>query len=396
MRPFSFGAFTFYVVAMGSLGIAATGTSAPVAAQSSDYEQWKQTQQQQKKEFYQAYLSNYKAFKQRLEQHWGEQAELPSQEKFVDYSENLDEKVVIDYELGEIRIEMLVDAESEPDEDAVQRTLSRLETQSVGDTLAQAELTSGMRIVNDRKVLSTFAPEVSVADLAATAVAEEEALVVPPKNLSEPAATDVEQPKSAVEKRIKRYRIKISGDDIYQRRAQAYASSIGAYASEYDVTPELVFAITQTESSFNPLAQSPIPAFGLMQIVPSSAGLDVNRLVFDIPGMPSESTLFDADQNIRMGTAYIHLLQSRYLKQITDPQSRLYCVIAAYNTGAGNVASVFHPQGRKQVAGAVSVINSLSADEVYQRLVNELPYQETRHYLQKVTSVLPNYQASAQ
>ncbi|MEX1222370.1 MAG: murein transglycosylase domain-containing protein [Idiomarina sp.] len=396
MRPFSFGAFTFYVVAMGSLGIAATGTSAPVAAQANDYEQWKQTQQQQKQEFYQAYLSNYQAFKQRLEQHWGEQAELPSQEKFVDYSENLDEKVVIDYELGEIRIEMLVDPQSEPDENMVQRTLSRLETQSVGDTLAQAELTSGMRIVNDRKVLSTFAPEVSVADLAATAVAEEEALVVPPQTLSEPTANEVEQPKSAVEKRIKRYRIKISGDDIYQRRAQAYASSISAYASEYDVTPELVFAITQTESSFNPLAQSPIPAFGLMQIVPSSAGLDVNRLVFDVPGMPSESTLFDADQNIRMGTAYIHLLQSRYLRAITDPQSRLYCVIAAYNTGAGNVASVFHPQGSKQVAGAVSVINSLSADEVYQRLVNELPYQETRHYLQKVTSVLPNYRASAQ
>lgn len=394
MRQLPFGAFTFYVVAIGLAGMAAAGAPAPVAAQSNDYEQWKQTQQQQKEAFYQNYLSNYQAFKQRLEQHWGDKAELPSQQKFVDYSEDLDEKVVIDYELGEIRIEMLVDADAEPDQDMLQRTLTRLDAQSVSDTLQEAELTTGMRIVNDRKVLSTFAPEVSVAALAAAAVEEQETATVPPKTT--PEAVTKTDPKSAVEKRIKRYRIKISGDDIYQRRAQAYANTISVHSSEFDVTPELVFAITQTESSFNPLAQSPIPAFGLMQIVPSSAGLDVNRLVFDVPGMPSESTLFDADQNIRMGTAYIHLLQSRYLKQITDPQSRLYCVIAAYNTGAGNVASVFHPQGRKQVAGAVSVINQLSPDEVYQRLVNELPYHETRQYLQKVTSVLPNYQAAAQ
>lgn len=396
MRQFPFGAFTFYVVAIGLAGMAAAGAPASVAAQSNDYEQWKQTQQQQKEEFYKSYLSNYQAFKQRLEQHWGDKAELPSQQKFVDYSDNLDEKVVIDYELGEIRIEMLVAADAEPDQDMLQRTLTRLDTQSVSDTLQEAELTAGMRIVNDRKVLSTFAPEVPVATLAAAAVAEEETAMVPPKTTPEAVAKTQDEPASAVEKRIKRYRIKISGDDIYQRRAQAYASTISTHSSEFDVTPELVFAITQTESSFNPLAQSPIPAFGLMQIVPSSAGLDVNRLVFDIPGMPSESTLFDADQNIRMGTAYIHLLQSRYLKQITDPQSRLYCVIAAYNTGAGNVASVFHPQGRKQVAGAISVINQLSPDEVYQRLVNELPYHETRQYLQKVTSVLPNYQAAAQ
>src|SRR5690606_40897703 len=65
------------------------------------------------------------------------------------------------------------------------------------------------------------------------------------------------------------------------------------------------------------------------------------------------------DDNIKFGSAYLSILDSTYLAGIKHPTSRLYCAIAAYNTGAGNVASVFHPKGEKRIAEAVNIINEL-------------------------------------
>ena len=45
--------------------------------------------------------------------------------------------------------------------------------------------------------------------------------------------------------------------------------------------------------------------------------------------------------NIDVGTAYLHLLQTVYLADIQDPQSRRYAVISAYNGGAGGVLNTF-------------------------------------------------------
>lgn len=367
-------------------------------AQESRYEQWKAEQKTKREAFYDAYMKRYAEYKAKVQAAWQSEAELPTRSKFVDYSDDLSQKIVVDYELGEIRIETLVDANIEPNPQLVQQTLDRLQQQSVADTLAESELTAGIRTSNENKVLDTFAPNVTAADLASRVV-EEEVVAVPVKTgaTSTPATsttasnTDAEVT-DASDKRIKRYRIRLTDDNIYQRRAQQYAPAIANFSTQFEVPQDLVFAITQTESSFNPLAQSPIPAFGLMQIVPTSAGLDVNRLVFDLPNAPDEQVLFDPDSNIRMGTAYLHLLQTRYLRGITDPVSRQYCVIAAYNTGAGNVASVFHPQGKRQIGPALKVINELTPEQVYQRLFTELPYEETRNYLQKVTAVMPTYQ----
>lgn len=369
-------------------------------AQESRYEQWKAEQKTKREAFYDAYMKRYAEYKAKVQAAWQSEAELPTRSKFVDYSDDLSQKVVVDYELGEIRIEALVDANIEPDPQLVQQALDRLQQQSVAETLAESELTPGIRTSNENKVLATFAPDVTVADLASRVVEEEVVAVPVEADISASAATDGAAPATAdaaesadaSDKRIKRYRIRLTDDNIYQRRAQQYAPAIANFSTQFEVPQDLVFAITQTESSFNPLAQSPIPAFGLMQIVPTSAGLDVNRLVFDVPNAPDEQVLFDPDSNIRMGTAYLHLLQTRYLRGITDPLSRQYCVIAAYNTGAGNVASVFHPQGKRQIGPALKVINELTPDQVYQRLFTELPYEETRNYLQKVTAVMPTYQ----
>ena len=80
----------------------------------------------------------------------------------------------------------------------------------------------------------------------------------------------------------------------------------------------------------------------------------------------------------------MHLLDKRYLKHISDPLSRKYCMIAAYNTGAGNVARAFNDDRSRNIKNASKVINSMSPERVLEVLSANLPYDETRKYLHKV------------
>lgn len=164
-------------------------------------------------------------------------------------------------------------------------------------------------------------------------------------------------------------------------RARKYRIPVETYANRYKVSKNLIFAVIKTESDFNPWAISKAPAFGLMQIVPGSAGHDVNRYL-KRPGLPTEKKLLDPAENILYGSVFLHILDTKYLAAITNRVSREYCVIAAYNTGAGNVLKTFD-KNRKT---APARINRLSPLEVYKTLQTNLPYSETRRYLSKVMS----------
>src|SRR5690606_39594272 len=95
-----------------------------------------------------------------------------------------------------------------------------------------------------------------------------------------------------------------------------------------------------TESSFNPLARSHIPAFGLMQIVPTSAGKDISQELYGSPRLLTPDYLYDPEKNIEAGSVYLYLLLNRYFRQVADTESRFYMAVSASNTGPGNVARV--------------------------------------------------------
>ena len=168
----------------------------------------------------------------------------------------------------------------------------------------------------------------------------------------------------------------------YQGQQQhRYQADVNRQAKRFHVEPALIYSIIETESAFNPFAMSHIPAYGLMQIVPTSAGRDVYRKLHKRDGIPSKETLFKPSHNIEYGTAYLSILFTQYLKGIKNPKSREFCVIAAYNTGSGNVLKAFH--GSRSTA--VQKINRLSSKQVYLHLVSNLAYSEARRYLVKVT-----------
>ena len=183
-------------------------------------------------------------------------------------------------------------------------------------------------------------------------------------------------------------------NNYLSNRVKPFMQDYQTQASLLSMDLSLLLAISHAESAFDPQAQSHIPAFGLMQIVPSSAGKDVAKKLLKRKKAPSADELFDPKTNIEFGSGYLWILNNRYLKGIDDPLSRKYCVIAAYNTGAGNVARAFNGGNNRSIKAAYKHINTLTSEQVYKQLKVNLPYTETRKYLLKVTQLEQQYQTN--
>lgn len=163
--------------------------------------------------------------------------------------------------------------------------------------------------------------------------------------------------------------------------AERYRASVEKYAATYHVSPSLVLAVMRTESNFNPFAVSGAPAYGLMQLVPTSGGRAAYKQVTGVDQTPTPEYLFDPEHNMELGSAYLSVLSNIEFKAVANPDSRDYCVISAYNTGPRNVTRTF---ANERIA-AFAAINGMDPPTLFERLHSGLPMDETRQYLVKVT-----------
>lgn len=169
-------------------------------------------------------------------------------------------------------------------------------------------------------------------------------------------------------------------------RARRYLPMVRKAAKHYGIEPSLILGIMEVESAFNPYAVSYANAIGLMQIVPRTAGRDI-FVRKGYGGQPDRDYLYNPSQNIDAGTMYLSILRDEYLDGITNPTSKRYAMISAYNSGAGAVLRVFD----RDKWEAIDRINNLNPDSVYRILTTAHPSSQARNYLLKVNKAQQKY-----
>lgn len=176
--------------------------------------------------------------------------------------------------------------------------------------------------------------------------------------------------------------------DNISKSAALYKDIVKKYSNKFQIEQPLIFAVMEQESSFNPQATSHIPAYGLMQLVPTSGGVHAYSFVYGIEKVPTKSYLFDPERNIELGTAYLRILYNTFEK-VKNVHCRRLCVIASYNTGAGNVSRAFI--GTTRISNAYNEINKLDYTKLYHHLTNKLSTAEARNYVKGVTKKREKY-----
>lgn len=306
---------------------------------------------------------------------WGKkEARLPDRTHYVKYTQGYLSRAIVDFDRGEITVETL--DEKNPDnslKDAIVTTLLTPDDPRAVDLFSD----SSIKLTGERDPYLLGL----VLDDKGRAIATPQQAERYAAGLVQTAQTrSVKTDAGSKQARVVKFAMV---SNFSNKQAEKYRPLVERYARAYDISPSLVFAIMRTESNFNPFAVSPAPAYGLMQLVPSSGGRDAYKRAKGSNEMPSKQYLFNAENNIELGTAYLNVLAFDELDEVADPVSREYCVISAYNTGPGNVLRTFGGSSKNR-DGALDEINRMAAPAVYDRLRAKLPYAETRQYLQKV------------
>lgn len=174
-------------------------------------------------------------------------------------------------------------------------------------------------------------------------------------------------------------------------KAMQYRSLVRRYSEKSGLPVDGVMAMIHTESAFNPLARSHVPAFGLMQVVPSTMGRDAAAALFGNPRLFSPDYLLDAEKNIEIGTAYLSRLYNEETAAISDPKSRWYFVQAVYKVGLVKAAHMFDSRG--DATRAMAAINQLQPSQVLQRLMQQDGTNPLRDYLAQTQQHQSSYQS---
>ncbi|MBQ76301.1 MAG: hypothetical protein CMQ20_14940 [Gammaproteobacteria bacterium] len=352
---------------------------------------------------------------------WGQdETKLPSKKQWVDYSKDFQTRRVIDFETGMVKVERLVSQDDSIFQviDDINEAAKSIASDSMAD-LSEKDLALSYA----RESLAEDGIELSEAPAGSTAPILEgvsysvdsarlKSLIIATienSGLAKSSTAEIRKPEEkkqagqsvSVEKKItvsvkkigngkKVVRVEVPLRKNYDSvLANKYAVEISREAEIQNLPPSLLFAVMETESNFNPRARSAVPAFGLMQLVPRSGAMDAYEYVHGEKLLLDPEYLYQADNNVELGAAYLSVLQNRYLKRISNPLTREYCAIAAYNTGAGNVARSF--VGTNNLRAAVEIINGMTPSAVYDHLEQKLPYEETRRYIKKVTKAKIKY-----
>jgi membrane-bound lytic murein transglycosylase C len=395
-----------------------------VAEVTSQYDAY---EQQQAREF--------EAFKKAVEEKW-QDFKAPSKKEYVEYDDDLDSRASIDFEKGEITVEVIVE-EDIPDPvfqpvNEVENNVPKQETkqapirQMTQEKKKDTEPKSLKSIVEKTKTPEfqkekpqQRSPEVKkkisdqklqrkLADILKAKgddgkpmlykqVVDKKGKIVTPATAkayaselvaNAPVATKTYKAKDGKKRTVYTVKVPMKSDHI-NTRADRYKQEILKQSKRFNIDPIIAFAVMETESAFNPKAKSHIPAYGLMQLVPKSGARDAYLYVYKKDKFLDGDYLYKPGNNIELGCAYLAKIRHQYFKSIKDDERAYICVVPAYNTGIGNVARALTNEGKLKPASKKA--NSMSPDQLYKKLMKDLKYKEARDYLERVWSRKDKY-----
>ena len=367
-----------------------------------------------------AILRAFEGTTTRIEKTWQNDVVLPGKSVWVHYSKDLQSRTIINYEEGEILVEVITNKGQSPE-----RTLERAQAQlaetismdanemensdilskEISDQLSKLVQDANEIDENQEQRLSPAETDENLAHTSNTAFNSTDDDVNTLADVVDLQTQTISQvdlnniPNSLLsrtevnnrdESKVSKLQVKVNFINDFQKiLLERHLDDIKYFSEQYNIAVSILLAIIETESSFNPRATSSVPAFGLMQLVPRTAGIDAYDLVYGEKKIVTPEYLYREKNNLELGTAYFYLVSNHYLKGIEDELSRFYCAIASYNTGIGNVTRTF---GHNTIKGSVEKINTLTPEQVLQFLMLHLPATETKNYLKKILARKSRYE----
>jgi soluble lytic murein transglycosylase len=159
----------------------------------------------------------------------------------------------------------------------------------------------------------------------------------------------------------------LRGPDLYQRFSHPldHAQAIADAAAANGVDPYVIAAVINTESGFRDGVVSSAGAVGLMQVMPTTAMAVAARI--GLNQRIDAAALSDPGTNIRIGTAYLAELITRY-------DGSVDLALAAYNAGITN-ADEWAARWKRGKAPLSAVID----------------FPQTAHYVDEVDAQIDTY-----
>ncbi len=117
-----------------------------------------------------------------------------------------------------------------------------------------------------------------------------------------------------------------AGTDVSRIDATRYAMPVLEPEGGFTIERSLVYALARKETEFNPSARSSVGAYGLMQVMPTTAA----EMTGDRSFVTAPERLLQPGVNMKLGQTYINRMLAR-----SEFQGDLLRAVASYNAGPG-------------------------------------------------------------
>lgn len=309
----------------------------------------------------------WKKFREEVEQKWDDFV-TSTQKTWVNYSDDKNARSRVDFENGSIEVEAVVPKSDPKPEKEARKEIAKQTRKVFSKKTKVGEILLKNQVKDDKgepvteKNVDRFIQKEVISKM---------------KVESEPVVAKDGVP------RVK-YKATIAlVPDHLPIRAKRYVPIVLENANKFNVKPQLIMAVIHTESYFNPMAESRCGALGLMQVIPRYAGREAYLFIYKNDKVFLPAYYHDPKNNIELGTAYLHLLKSKYFSSIpTDPKNR-YFSVSGYNWGPTKVVQKILIPNRHKV-------QTMSDSDVFNLIRRKSP-QETSDYLKRVTDRMPIY-----